>query len=217
MTTGNSCVCLCRACMRVINSSRSRRTGDALPSLSHNEPSRLICICIGVTGVVSTLPTLGNVISPGVISGAVIMKITSSTSITSMYGTTLIWLIDLRGRRIALPLPLQDVGEFFDERFEACRQTVDVVRIPVIGDDGGNRVAKPKRRCNQRLGDAWRDLRQCRLADALQAAKRIHDPPHGAEQPDVRTDRSDGRQPREIRLQRIDFALVRRARRAARA
>jgi hypothetical protein len=30
------------------------------------------------------------------------MKITSSTSITSMYGTTLIWLIDFRARRISV-------------------------------------------------------------------------------------------------------------------
>ena len=51
--------------------------------------------------MVSFEPTLGNSICPGLISGAVIMKITSSTSITSMYGTTLIWLIDLRGRRMS--------------------------------------------------------------------------------------------------------------------
>ncbi len=47
-----------------------------------------------------TLRTDGSSISPGVTSGAVTMKITSSTSITSMYGTTLIWLIGLRTRRI---------------------------------------------------------------------------------------------------------------------
>ena len=50
----------------------------------------------GCTGTVSLLPTDGSSISPGVTSGAVTMKITSSTSITSMYGTTLIWLIGLR-------------------------------------------------------------------------------------------------------------------------
>ena len=55
----------------------------------------------GCAGVARRLPTEGSSISPGVISGAVTMKITSSTSITSMYGTTLIWLIDLRGRRMS--------------------------------------------------------------------------------------------------------------------
>ena len=54
----------------------------------------------GCTGAVSLLPTDGSSISPGLISGAVTMKITSSTSITSMYGTTLIWLMALRGRRM---------------------------------------------------------------------------------------------------------------------
>src|SRR6266705_751409 len=67
----------------------------------------LACYSIssGEIGVVSLLPTLGNFISPGAISGAVTMKITSSTSITSIYGTTLIWLIDLRGRRMSGLVP----------------------------------------------------------------------------------------------------------------
>jgi hypothetical protein len=44
----------------------------------------LTVISSGEIGVVSLLPTLGNCISPGLISGAVTMKITSSTSITSI-------------------------------------------------------------------------------------------------------------------------------------
>src|SRR3989442_15510517 len=91
----------------------------------------------GSTGTVSLLPTVGSSISPGLTSGAVTMKITSSTSITSMYGTTLIWLIGLRYLRM-LGLPLQDVRELLDERLVAHRQAVDVRRITVVGDDGRN-------------------------------------------------------------------------------
>ena len=42
------------------------------------------------------LPTVGRSITPGTTSGAVTMKITSRTSITSTYGTTLISLIGPR-------------------------------------------------------------------------------------------------------------------------
>ena len=38
----------------------------------------------GATGGVKALPMLGNSICPGLMSGAVIMNITSNTSITSM-------------------------------------------------------------------------------------------------------------------------------------
>ena len=46
-----------------------------------------------ISAYASDLPTLGRSICPGFISGAVIIKMTSNTSITSIYGTTLIWLI----------------------------------------------------------------------------------------------------------------------------
>ena len=97
-------------------------------------------------------------------SGAVTMKITSSTSITSMYGTTLIWLIDLRARRIVgtrayvLTLALQDVRELFDERLVAHREPVDVVRVAVVGDDRGNGGEQADGGGDQRLGDAGRDV-----------------------------------------------------------
>ena len=118
----------------------------------------------GCTGVVSLLPTDGSSISPGLISGAVTMKMMSSTSITSMYGTTLIWLIDLRGRRIVQPLPLQDVRELLDERLVARREPVDVVRVAVVADDRGNGREKADGGGDQRFGDARRDVGERGLA-----------------------------------------------------
>ncbi len=46
----------------------------------------------------SACPTCGSSTTPGLVIGAVIMKMISSTSITSMYGTTLIWFIRRRER-----------------------------------------------------------------------------------------------------------------------
>src|SRR5438105_12798582 len=87
--------------MRDTSSSFETRTGAAAgPSLSSSVGPGLTVISSGESGTASLLPTLGSSISPGVISGAVTMKITSNTSMTSIYGTTLIWLIDLRGRLI---------------------------------------------------------------------------------------------------------------------
>jgi len=79
------------------------------------------------------------------------MKITSSTSITSMYGTTLIWLIGLRTRRVIFccpstrisALPLEDVGELLDERFVANREAVDVVRITLYATTAGIAAKSP--------------------------------------------------------------------------
>ena len=55
--------------------------------------SSLITTSSGATLDGLVLPTDGRSITPGVTSGAVTMKMTSSTSITSTYGTTLISLI----------------------------------------------------------------------------------------------------------------------------
>ena len=102
--------------------------------------------------------------------------------------------IALRGRHIASPLPLKNVGEFLDEGFDPRRQPVDVVRVAVVGDDRWNRGEKAERRRDQRFSNARRDLRQRRLADALQAAKRVHDSPNGAEQSELGAAGHCGRQ-----------------------
>src|SRR5690349_4095035 len=152
-------------------------------------------------------------------SGAVIMKMTSSTSITSMYGTTLIWLIDLRGRIMACrsPLPLQDVGELLDERLEAGREAVHVVGVAVVRDDRGDRGEEPDRRGDQRFRDARRDLSERGLAHVLQTAEGSHDAPYGAEWAHVPRHRAHGCETGEIRFERVDLALVRSAHGAPRA
>src|SRR5262249_32260528 len=85
-------------------------------------------------------PPVGRLTMDGATSGAVTMKITSSTSITSIYGTTLMSDIARRERpprmleRSEEPaivdslmgLALQDVRELFDEGLEADREAVDI-------------------------------------------------------------------------------------------
>ena len=154
------------------------------------------------------------------------MKITSSTSITSMYGTTLIWLRSILRRATwrrstarslrARPAVCRMLREFLDERLVARGEAVDVVRVAVVRDDGRDRGEEADRGGDQRLGDARRDLRERRLRDVREAAERIHDAPHGAEQADVGRHRADGREAGQVRVERVDLALVRRAHRAAR-
>src|SRR5215471_17059435 len=91
--------------MRATSSSFDTAVGAVASCLSssHHLPSERSVSSSGADGAISLLPTDGSSISPGLTSGAVTMKITSSTSITSMYGTTLIWLIGLRTRLMCAP------------------------------------------------------------------------------------------------------------------
>src|SRR5581483_6791380 len=98
------------------------------------------------------------------------MKMTSRTSMTSMYGTTLMSAIARRERpprmldRLVEPaiayslmrLALQDVRELFDECLEADREAIDVVGVAVIGDDGRDRREQADSRGRQGFGDAGR-------------------------------------------------------------
>ena len=86
ITTGCSCFA-CLATMRATRSSRVIRTAGEFAtawSRSISDRSLRSVTSNGCAGAASLLPTEGNSISPGEISGAVTMKITSSTSITSM-------------------------------------------------------------------------------------------------------------------------------------
>src|SRR5512134_2027396 len=90
------------------------------------------------------LSTVGRSITAGMMSGAVTMKITSSTSITSTYGTMLISCIGPRLRcsaGISLPycLSMENVGELLHEALETVREPLDVVRVAVVGDDRRDR------------------------------------------------------------------------------
>src|SRR5208282_3553779 len=88
----------------------------------------------------------GRSMVPGATSGAVIMKMTRSTSMTSIYGTTLISdmlrrsrppRIDVlaKGPAISARLTQQDVGKLLDEALEADRESVSLVDIAVVSDD----------------------------------------------------------------------------------
>src|SRR3954462_6127555 len=105
------------------------------------------------SGLRAALPTLGRSIRLGVISGAVTMKLISSTSITSMNGTMLIsfivrrprprwatWGMSEPGRRHGqrAEVALQDVGEFLDEGLHPDGHAVDVARVAVVRDHGRN-------------------------------------------------------------------------------
>jgi hypothetical protein len=73
--------------------------GAALPScLNSSDSSLRITISITCLGGCRPLPTLGRSIMLGAMSGAVAMKMISSTSITSMKGTMLISLMVRRPR-----------------------------------------------------------------------------------------------------------------------
>src|SRR3954469_5268967 len=176
----------------------------------------------GTTRGALALPTVGRSITEGVMSGAVTMKMTSSTSITSMYGTTLISCIGPRlRRRAAMPLlhrlPVKDVRELFHEALEAVGEPLDVVRVAVVRDHRRNRGEQADGGRHQRLGDARRDLGERRLLHVGEAAERVHDAPHRAEESDVRAHRAGGGEECEVALDEVHLALERGAHRAARA
>src|SRR4051812_18168535 len=167
---------------------------------------------------------------PSVSSGAVIMKMISSTSITSMYGTTLISPMRRRRRppvctdAMGKPLSsgpagvaLQDGGELLHEGVVAQLQPADRVGVAVIGDHRGNRREQSDRRGDQCLGDAGGHHRQRRLLHATERHERTHDAPHRAEQADVRTGGTDGGEIGEAFLEPLDFLQLADAHGATRA
>src|SRR2546426_3180197 len=178
-------------------------------------------ISIGTTRGWLALSTVGRSMMAGVTSGAVTMKITSSTSMTSTYGTMLMSCIGPRLRRragMALlhRLAMEDVGELLHEALEAVAQALDVVRVAVVRHhrrDGGKQA---DRRGDERLGDAGRHLRERRLLDVREAAKGVHDAPYRAEQADVGTHRSRRGEKGQMALEEIHLALKGGAHRAPR-
>src|SRR5207249_10456422 len=102
-----------------------------------NPWSALTKISIGTTRGWLALSTVGRSMMAGVTSGAVTMKITSSTSITSTYGTMLMSCIGPRlrcraGMALLHRLAMVDVGELLHEALEAVAKALDVVRIAVV-------------------------------------------------------------------------------------
>src|SRR5271167_1722472 len=142
-------------------------------------------------------------LTPSLSKGAVIMKMISSTSITSMYGTTLISAINLRrrsGAGIELLLhpdrsvALQNGRELFDEGIEPKFQPAHLVREAIVGNHGGNGRKQPHGRGDQGFGDARRHRRQRRLLHVAEIVKRTHDSPDRTEQSHIRTGRAHRRE-----------------------
>src|SRR5882724_8422718 len=156
------------------------------------------------------------------------MKITSSTSITSTYGTMLISFIRrrariasgprwfVRAREPRLGLTLQDVGELFHEALEAHGEAIDVVGEAVVGDHCGYGREKADRGRDQGLCDPRGDGCKSRLRHVGEAAERMHDAPYRAEKPDVGTHRAHRGEEGEAGLEAVHLALVSSAHRAAR-
>src|ERR1700761_8972301 len=152
------------------------------------------------------LPIEGRSTTPVVISGALTMKMISSTSMTAMNGTMLISLLERRPRpRVTTPgmsasaragralrgggVALQDVGELVAEAVQRGGDAVDVAREAVVGEDRRDRGGQADRGRDERLGDARRHGGQRHLRHVGQADERVHDAPHRPEQADIRTDR----------------------------
>src|SRR4051812_46445031 len=146
---------------------------DFSSSLTSMPSSLRICTWITWSGALAALPTLGRSIMLGAISGAVTMKMISSTSMTSMNGTMLISLIVRRPRPrwaiVGMSVPrggvraqvaLQDVRELLDEGLEAVGDTVDVACEAVVRDHGGDRGEQADGRGDERLRDAGRNSRE---------------------------------------------------------
>src|SRR6202012_2957211 len=126
--------------------------------------ARMFTMTGGVCCCGAAPPTVGRLTIDGATSGAVTMKMTSSTSITSMYGTTLMSAIARRERpprmlleRVVEPaivdslmrLALKDIRELFDEGLEADREAIDIVSVAVVRADGRDRGEQADRRGGQ--------------------------------------------------------------------
>src|SRR5579859_6595511 len=102
---------------------------------------------------------------------------------------------------------MQDVREFLHETLEPVTEPLDVVRVAVISDDRGNRREEADRGRHERLGDARRDLGKRGLLHISEAAERVHDAPHRAEETHIGTHRAGGSEKREVTLEVVHLAL----------
>src|SRR5262249_13402845 len=175
MTTGWAGVFFCRSRSAATSWEFEMARSSERPlsrSRSISDWSRRTMTSSGVAGGCADFPTEGRSITPGFTSGAVTMKMTSSTIITSTYGTMLIWCrrrrarialgpgggcVVGRRREAGLRLALEDVGELLHEALEADREAVDVVREAVVGDDRGYRGEQADRGGDQGFRDSRSD------------------------------------------------------------
>src|SRR5665647_681265 len=141
--------------------------------------------------------------TPWVSMGAVTMKMMRRTSITSTSGVTLISAMTLRSPArpeeliIAMAssffdLALEEVDEFGRKAVDPGMDRPDAGQEVVIGDDGRDGRAQPRRGGDEGLGDAGGHGGQRGVSRGSDSGEGVHDPPHGAEQADERSDAAGG-------------------------
>src|SRR5450830_1163667 len=86
-----------------------------------------------------------------------------------------------------------------DQGFAACGKTV-------VSDYCWDSSEQADRGSDQGFGDTRGHSGQGRLLGLSQATEGVHEPPDGAEQPDVRADGADGSEERQALLQFLFFA-----------
>jgi hypothetical protein len=130
------------------------------------------------------------------ISGAVMMKMTTSTSITSTSGVTLMSLMGARAlgaleaaesHGSALPAGracVQQLAQVAREAFEVGLDAADQAAEDVVAQHGRDGDGQAGRRHDQRLADRAGDLVDADLAGAGDAGQRVVDAPDRAEQAD---------------------------------
>src|ERR1700733_535913 len=179
---------------------------------------------------------------PWVNSGAVIMKTISSTSITSIYGTTLMSPMSRRlplvRAGISAPCPhrrrrgwtgtgrypgrttpgiaLQNGRQLLHECVVAQFEAARLIGVAVIGHDRRNGGKQADGGGHQRLGDPRRDHRQRRLLHVPERAEGVHDAPDGAKQAHGRAGGADRSKCRQAVLEPLDLLDLRDAHRATR-
>src|SRR4051794_37329396 len=144
--------------------------------------SSACCICCACARGRSTFTPLW-------MSGAVTMKMMSSTSITSTSGVTLMSVIALRPDPVSPPekaiasgrlledVALDDVEEIGREVAHLVLEHADPGVEGVVRDQRGYRGEKPHRRGDERLADRPRHGGEIGVACLVDVAERPHDPP----------------------------------------
>src|SRR6185437_9975514 len=149
--------------------------------------------------------------TPPCIIGAVIMKITSNSSITSIKLTTLTSALrsnrSRRRRRGTLDSAFaheqRDRGRA--EAFHARVEPIEPAGEDVVAEGCRNGDGERNGGGDQRLRHARSDRRQIPRTLRRDAEKRVDHAKHGAEQPDERAHRTDRRQPRKEATDPVAF------------
>src|SRR4051812_28587301 len=149
-------------------------------------------------------------------SGAVMMKMTRSTSITSMSGIMLISASGAGATPCRKPPNAMSAGSLggrlerhdssgIDYRRASCEHAVEIVRVSVqagesqavrtpesvVSEDGGNRHGQAEGGHDQRFPNRAGDLVERSLAGQADTSERVIHGPHGAEEADKRGRRAD--------------------------